>query len=240
MYELFDTIKLSHNDSNHTPGLRRQHPWCYCWSCLLRVSSDLLAVRSAECLPVIVLRTWFMPHSEIELLFSKRIAPFQIHCTAITRSMEAKFLIESNGLFSSMIYAGEEVQILWPEDGNNPATADSSDKLNTTGWKIKGDISQQLCNISSPSIIFQAQNYGEWSLIIMTKECALCSLQTVRDNFHLMMAMVAIWLFTSQWWQLPGYECGPRHPGQGNWMSQHYPPGEPLDLAWAWAGCFSF
>ena len=175
-----------------------------------------------------------MPHSEIELLFSKRIAPFQIHCAAITRSMEAKFLIESNGLFSSMIYAGEEVQILWPEDGNKPATADSSDKLNTTGWKIKGDISQQHCNISSPSIIFQAQNCGERSLIIMTKECALCSLQTVRDNFHLMM--VAIWLFTSEWWQLPGYECGPATPTRViecrsiTRQVSHQP----------WAGCFSF
>ena len=167
MYELFDTIKLSYNGSNHTPSLRRRHPAVLLL--ILSIVSFLWSFGTAEYLPL-VLQTWFIPHSEIELLFSKRIAPFQIHCAAITRSMEAKFLIESNGLFSSVIYAGEEVQVLWPEDGNKPATADSSDKLKTTGWKIKGGISEQHCNISSPSVIFQAQNCGERSHIIMTKE----------------------------------------------------------------------
>ena len=190
MYELFDTIKLSYNGSNHTPSLRRRHPAVLLL--ILSIVSFLWSLGSAE---YVWLQTWFIPHSEIELLFSKRIAPFQIHCAAITRSMEAKFLIESNGLFSSVIYSGEEVQVLWPEDGNNAATADTSDKLETTGWKMEGGISEQHCNISSPSIIFQAQNCGERSHIIMTKEHQVTADSELRrDNFHLMMS--AICLFT--------------------------------------------
>ena len=208
---------------------------------ILSIVSFLWSLGSAEYL---WLQTWFIPHSEIELLFSKRIAPFQIHCAAITRSMEAKFLIESNGLFSSVIYAGEEVQVLWPEDGNNPATADSSDKLKTTGWKIEGGISEQHCNISSPSIIFQAQNCGEKSRIIMTKE------HQVTADCRLWGGRVFTW-----WWAPSGF-----YPGNGNYpvlppplaprviecrSSSVYPgitpalprsPGEPP----ASAGCFSF
>ena len=200
MYELFDTIKvikLSYNGSNHTPSLRRSTPPSCVIADLVCCEFLLISQRSRDYLPVIVLRTWFMPHSEIELLFSKRIAPFQIHCAVITRSMEAKFLIESNGLFSSMIYSGEEVQTLWPEDGNKQATADTSHKLNTAGWKIRGDIGEQHCNISSPGIRFQMQNCGKPHY----HDKRVCALQTERDNFHLMM--VAIWLFTGLWWQLP-------------------------------------
>ena len=238
MYELFDTIKvikLSYNGSDHTPSPR---PSCVIAD-LVCCEFLLISQRSGDYLPVIVLRTWFMPHSEIELLFSKRIAPFQIHCAVITRSMEAKFLIESNGLFSSVIYAGEEVQVLWPEDGNKPATADSSDKLKTTGWKIKGGISEQHCNISSPSVIFQAQNCGERSHIIMTKEhqvsadCKFWGGQFSPDDGRHLAFYRAVMVITP---------C----PRPGNWMSplssapRHYPgPGEPW---WAItsAGCFSF
>lgn len=236
MYELFDTIKLSYNGSNHTLRLRRSTLVCYCWSCLLWVSSDLSAfVQSGvSYLPVIVLRTWFMPHSEIELLFSKRIAPFQIHCAVITRSMEAKFLIESNGLFSSMIYAGEEVQALWPEDGNKQATADSSDKLlNTCRVKNKGW--HQWATLQ----YFIAEHHisdAKLRKATLSWQKSLCSLQTERDNFHLMM--VAIWLFTEPWWQLPSGPATPAGVIECRLCNPALPrqPGEPSPSA----GCFSF
>ena len=49
MYELFDTIKLSHNDSNHTPSLRRQQAAPLVLVLILSVQSFLWSLGSEEC-----------------------------------------------------------------------------------------------------------------------------------------------------------------------------------------------